>query len=71
MYVSLSLDPLMPPLQRTQNPQQPSPSPLIFSLLILPLLLSTTPALYLHGEKGQGHEDKHRKVKVDERETES
>lgn len=68
LYVSLSLYPLMPLFNNIQKPQQPWPSPLISSLLAL---LSTTPAscpLPPWGEKGQGHEDKHRKVKVEERE---
>ena len=43
MCPSLSLS-FNAPLQHTQKPQQPWPSPLIFSLLSLPLLLSTTPA---------------------------
>lgn len=71
--MSLSLYPLMPLSKPHKKPQQQWPSPLIFSLLTLPLLLSTTPAscpLPPWGKKGQGHEDKYRKVKVEERETE-
>lgn len=65
MFLSSYCLPFNAPLQHTQNPQQPWPSPLIFSLLTVLLLIYHPCPL---PPKGQGHEDKHGKEKEDERE---
>lgn len=70
LYASLPLYPLMPLSNAHKNPGSHGHHPL--SSLSSPCPFSSLPllppVLYLHGGKRQGHEDKHRKVKVEERE---